>query len=274
MIKGLKRQAAAIAVMILLATVVLTLGCSKSTGPDYMMPVTLAAPMEDAQLASNVSRVTLTVSLGNAIVLTQNVSFSQGAVEDVVQVPPGQDMLFVLNAYDSADRLLYSGSARADVGLGSDIVVDIQMIPQVLMLKVDPLFQFADPLADTSYYFDVYVYNISDLFGASFRIEYSTDVISPTNVEIGNFLGEQPLSLVRMESNYIAIGITRLQGQSGISGSGHLARIHFVPIADGLTDLSFNLETISLGDPDGNPVVGFSGLVLEWGQVLVSTPIP
>jgi hypothetical protein len=272
--KGIKIQAAAVAGMVLLAALMSISGCSKSTGPDFVMPVSLAAPMDDTQLASNVSRVILTVRLGNNIVLMQDVSFSNGAVEDVVEVPPGQNLVFVLDAYDAPGRLLYSGSAEASVGLGSDIVVNIQMIPQVLMLKIDPLYQTANPLADSSYYFDVYVYNVENLFGASFRIEYSSSVISPTYVEFGNFLGPQPLTMARIDSNYVAIGITRLQGQAGVSGSGHLARIHFGPIADGTTDLSFNLETVSLADVDGSPVNGFSTIILEWGRVLVSTPIP
>jgi hypothetical protein len=274
MINRLKKHATALLGVVLLSGILLVSGCSKSTEPDFVTQVSLSSVFEDDQLASDVSRVTLTVTLADVVVLTQDMAFSEGAVQEAVEVPPGQNILFTLNAYDSAGRLLYSGSATADVGLGSDIEVNIQMLPQVLMLKIDPLFQVADSRVDSSYYFDVYVYNVQNLFGASFRIEYSPNVISPTNVEIGGFLGEQPVSLVRMGSGFVAIGITRVQGQLGVSGSGHLARIYFTPMADGATDLSFNLETVSLADPAGNPVNGFSGLVLEWGQIVVASPIP
>lgn len=260
--------------VVLISAILIISGCSNSTSPDYTMPVSLSSIFEEGQLASSISRVNLTVTMADVVVLTQDLSFADGAVEDVVEVPPGQNILFTLNAYDSSGRLLYSGNATADVGLGSDIEVNIQMVPQVLMLKVDPLFQQGATNATSPYYFDVYVYNVEDLFGASFRIEYSPEVISPTSVEIGDFLGDQPISFVRMDTDYVAVGITRIQGQAGVSGSGHLARVYFTAINDGTSDLSFNPETVSLGDPDGNPVNGFSTLALEWGQVLVATPMP
>ena len=254
---------------VLLIAAILLSGCSNSTGPDFVMPVKLAAAFEGSQLNSNVSRVELTITAGDITFLTRNVPFESGRVNVVVDVTPGQNINFSLVAFDDDERVLYSGSATDDVGLGQDVTVNIQMVPQVLMLKVDPVFQPVSPNTDNLKYFDIYVYNVEDLFGASFRIEYDNDIIAPTEVVIGPFLGDSPQSLARIQPEYVAVGITRTQGESGISGSGRLARVFFEPVIEGTTQLTFNTSTVSLGDPSGNPVNEFSTLVLENGEVSV-----
>lgn len=250
-------------------------GCSSSSGPEFTVPVRLSAIVGPQGQVSNVTSATLTVFENENILATQDMTVLAGRVVAEVDVPPGQDLTFTVNAYSDQDVLLYSGSADTDVGLGEDITLEINLIPQVLMLKVDPLYSLITAQGpDNEFYFDIYVYNVQELFGASFRIEYSNSFVVLTNVEIGDFLGQEPITLIRNENDYTAVSITRTRGQNGISGSGHLARIYYYGQSTGTSQLEFNPNTVSLLNPDGNPVNNFSSLVLENGAVEVAVETP
>jgi len=264
----------------LMGSALLILGsCSSSTGPDFTLPVTVSAKIETSS-QSNVDYATLEISLEDDNILFEDtVELLNGRVETVVEIPPGQNINFELNAYTSADVLIYSGSIVSDVGLGEDIEVTIQMIPQVLMLKVDPLYLEFNSLATGEQFIDIYVYNAADLFGASFRINYVNNVITPTRVEfnsanITNFLGSEVLAFSRIEDGYVAMSVVKLRGQNAVSGSGHLARVYFNLISEGNTSLEFDTETASLVDENENPIANSSALVLEDGELTVAIPIP
>ncbi|HER00582.1 MAG TPA: hypothetical protein ENO22_14690 [candidate division Zixibacteria bacterium] len=245
-------------------------GCSRSSGPEFAVPVELAAVFEGPQLSSNVARVELWVTAGDIILINTEVPFESGRVNVTVDIPPGQNISFSLGAYGSQERLLYFGNAEANVGLGEDVTVLIQMVPQILMLKVNPLFQSVSPNTDDIKYFDIYVYRVENLFGASFRIEYNNNVIVPTEVQVGDFLGPDAVSTVRMDSNFVAVALTLTQGQPAVTGSGWLARIFFDPLSEGVSPLNFNPTTAMLTDAAGAPVNGFANLVLENGDVEVT----
>lgn len=263
---------------ILGAALLIICGCSSSTGPEFTLPVTISAKIETSS-QSNVDYAVLVVVMEDNILLQDTLELNLGRVESVVEIPPGQNINFILNAYTSANVLIYGGSSIADVGLGEDIVVPIQMIPQVLMLKVDPLYLEFNSLAAGEQYIDIYVYNAIDLFGASFRINYLNNVITPTRVEFNsasmtNFLGNEVLSFARIENGYVAMSVVKLRGQNPVSGSGHLARIYFNLISEGNTSLAFDPETASLVDENEVPVANSTSLVLEDGELLIMLPIP
>ena len=135
------------------------------------------------------------------------------------------------------------------------------------MLKVNPLFQSV-PTGDLRF-FDIYVYRVQNLFGASFRIEFNNTIIAPGDVQVGDFLGPDAVSTIRIDSNFVAVALTLTQGQPAVSGSGWLARIFFDPLEQGTSQLNFNPTTATLTDPTGTPVIGFGNLVLENGEVEV-----
>jgi hypothetical protein len=248
--------------------VVIIVGCSDSSGPDFVMPVELAAVFEGSQLSSNVARVELSVTAGDSLpIIRMDVPFGPGGVNVVVDVPPGQNIVFSLAAFDNQGQLLYYGNNEASIGLGQDVTVFIQMVPQILMLKVNPLFQSV-PTGDLQF-FDVYVYRVQNLFGASFRIEFNNTIIAPGDVQVGDFLGPDAVSTIRMDSNFVAVALTLTQGQLPVSGSGWLARIFFDPLEQGTSQLNFNPTTAMLTDPTGAPISGFGNLVLENGEVEV-----
>jgi hypothetical protein len=264
--------------LLILAGLFIMTGCSTSSGPQFTMPVQLSAHFNYSQLASSVSYVVLTVVSQDEILYTDTLSgVSNGTVESVVEISPGLNRYFGLNAYSSNDVLLYSGGQSTDIGLGESITLNIQMIPQVLMLKVDPMYRATTTLQDNLHYFDIYVYNVENLFGASFRINFSSNLIEPNAVEFGNtvfdnILGSDVLAFSRVETDYVAIGITRKRPAAGVSGSGQLARVYFDVLTDGGTTLDFDPLTASLLDPDGLPVPNSTTIILENGEILISSP--
>jgi hypothetical protein len=256
-------------------------GCSSSSGPRYEMPVTLAAAFEGGEMVINVTSVTLTVSAEDMGTISRELSVSNGQVEAVVDVPPGPDRLFQLDAFMDT-ILIYTGSETTDVGLGEDITLIIHMLPQVLMLKVNPAYQEA-LITQTGHYFDIFVHNPLNLFGASFRINFANTVINPVNVVFSeqgddgfdNLLGPDFLPFYRIDSNYVAIAVTRFRGDTGVTASGgRLARVYFNPMSEGYSPLEFDPNTDSLTQPDGNPVVGSTSIILQNGEVVVGIPQP
>lgn len=267
-------------------------GCGNSSGPRYEMPVSVAAAFEGGEAVINVTSVTLTVSADDMGTITSELAVSNGQIEGTVDVPPGTDRLFQLDAYLD-EQLIYSGSETADVGLGESITLTIRMVPQVLMLKVNPAYQEVlinqiDPggiIDDTSYvsYFDIFVYNPVNLFGASFRINFANTIITPWSVDFSvtgdggfdNLLGPDFLPFYRIDSNYVAIAVTRFRGDPGITASGgRLARIYFNVLSEGYSPLEFDQNTHSLTQPDGNPVAGSTSIILQNGEVVVGFPQP
>jgi len=263
---------------IISSALLLISACSSTSGPEFTLPVSINAKIA-ASSQSKVDYVTLTVTLEDNILYEDTVELLLGQVESVIEIPPGRNIEFVLNAYSAEDVLIYSGSDVSDVGLGEDIVVTIEMVPQVLMLKVDPLYLEFHTLSTGEQYFDIYVYNAIDLFGASFRINYLSNIIAPTRVEfnsndVTNFLGTEVLAFSKLETGYIAMSVVKLRGQNPVSGNGILARVYFNLLSQGDTGLQFDTETVSLVDENENPIANTSSLILEDGYLAVTLPIP
>src|SRR5690606_4881612 len=101
-----------------------------------------------------------------------------------LEVPIGEDRVFTMTAYDVEEVPLYSGSRTADVlgGQITEIIIDLE--PQVAMIKVTPIFR---AMADTdSAVFEVRIYNVDSLFGASFRLEFDSTMLDVAEFAAGD----------------------------------------------------------------------------------------
>ena len=274
------------ACLIALAVLVLFIaGCSKSSNPQYKMPVSFAAAFDNSGLSSNISSVILTVSADDMGTLTKEVALENGRVNDTIDIPPGPDRLFQLDAYMDT-VLIYTGSEIADVGLGEDITVIINMVPQVLMLKINPLYQDVLIPQSTENYFDIYIYNAVDLFGASCRVYFESNIINPYAVTYGhgvngdddfvNILDSDSLILFHiMDSNYVAITVSRMRGDDGVTASGVLARVYFNALSVGYSSLEFDPATAEMTIQSGlsdTMVTVSEPIILEHGEVVVASP--
>jgi len=71
--------------------------------------------------------------------------------------------------------------------------------------------------------------NMTGLFGVSCEIAYDTALMTITedSIAAGALLGSDPIRIFKVDGDTISIGLTRMAGQSGVSGSGVLATLRF-----------------------------------------------
>jgi hypothetical protein len=255
----------------LMIAVLLLCGCSSSTQPDFVMPVKISAAFDPPDLsASKVVRVELTVSAEDIGTSTIEVPIVNGKVEHEFEVKPGRNRLIQLDAYDADSVLLYSGQETVNVGLGENVSVTVKMTPQVLMIKVDPIYQKVDPFEEILNSFRIYVYNVEDLFGVSCRIYYDPNVIVPLSTQFANeFLGDDLISYPHYDSNYVALTSVRKRGAGVVDGSGLIATIAFDPVNEGTTTREIDSSKVVLSGATGFPIDGSTSLVIENGTIVV-----
>lgn len=254
-----------------LALVMFLSGCSSTTEPDFLMPVRVSSALDYFNASqTKVDRVVMTVSADDLGSKSQEVELINGKVELELEIKPGRDRTIRLDAYDADDLLLYSGQETVDVGLGEELTIEIKMEPQVLMIKVDPVYQRVDPNSGLVNSFQIYVYNVEDLFGVSFRINYDSSIIAPYDIEYHDFLGDDLLTLSKFEKNHVAVGMTNKRGSAQVDGSGLLATIFFDPIVEGETVLEIDTLIVGLKKASGFNIPNFTDLVFENSYVVVS----
>lgn len=97
----------------------------------------------------------------------------------------------------------------------------------------------------------VNVENVKDLFAAPMRIAFNEKALKLVEIRRGPFLGGDGAQITfnetKVESPGMAIiGMNRLPGSGGISGSGTLATLVFQTLAAGSTEIK--LEEVTLRD--------------------------
>jgi len=178
-----------------------------------------------------------------------------------------------LEALDSSNRVIYSGDTTASIIGGEITELQINLYPVVFLLKLDPMYQEVGESCTV----DVKLYNVGSLFGISFRVEFDPSILLCTDAESGDFLGplESTIFFSKVDTlrGYVAVGYSGIQGSgSGVSGSGTLARIWFKPVpgATGEDSLTFNEETLTFYDQDGENQGLRNTVYIHNAQVLVS----
>jgi hypothetical protein len=119
---------------------------------------------------------------------------------------------------------------------------------------------------DEDFYIDIYANEVSNLFGFSFELVYtSTPSIDPLSVEQGtnNLLGNDLIFFPNINKNAgvdsgkVSVGISRKAGQGGVDGSGLVTRIvaHMSPNAViGQSTSILSIQSVQANDPEGIPI--------------------
>ncbi len=100
-------------------------------------------------------------------------------------------------------------------------------------------------LANQPFTVSVVISNVVDLGGFEFTLTYDPQVVHVQSVTLGNFLGSTGRSVSALPAQIdnaagrVAFGAFSFGPQAGPSGTGTLARIAFVPQAEGNTALTF-----------------------------------
>ena len=249
---------------------------------DNDSPLLLEMVFEDNSLLDLVQSVALTVSLSDEdIYLEKELTIQNGEIKDQIEVPAGDSWIFTLEALDSSKNPIYRGSTIASVVGGQTNQVNIKLSPVVFLLKLDPVYQKISN--SEPFVLEVKLYNVEDLFGISFRVEFDTASLICTEVSSGDFLGSSDSTIFFSKADtlkgYVAVGYSKIQGNgSGVSGDGVLARIYFrakeVPGENPFgVNLVFNTETLCFYDPAGERPEWKDSLYIHNAQIWLQSSI-
>ena len=257
------------------ALIAAVMSCSTSpTGP-VSVPVDMAVRFRPTALTTLIDNAVLRiVYLGTADTTFERPTVARGAIDDTLTLQPGSGVELYLTARMGEEVVLYEGYDTVDVIAGGRVTSEIFMQPVASILRPTPLFQEISLAGEQEAAVGVDVFNVTNLFGASFRVEYDTARVSVASVEAGAFLGTDVFFFSYPQQGYVAISITRRQPATdqigGVSGSGRLATIFFAGKAAGTCPLRFDVERVSLTDPDGQAVPEMSQMYFETGEIVVS----
>jgi uncharacterized delta-60 repeat protein len=123
--------------------------------------------------------------------------------------------------------------------------------------EIKPEAAITQPIG-AEFFVDVVVSSVRILFGVSFELTYNTTSVDALAAEAGSFLGSDVLFFPQLDdaAGKVSIGITRKQGQGGVSGSGVVTRIKFKSLATTPpgTQVVFALRNVTANDPDGKAI--------------------
>ena len=109
----------------------------------------------------------------------------------------------------------------------------------------------------TTGYAVVEITNVSNLDAGQFDLSFNSSVLKVVNVEDGDIQGTGiPVQWNSIDADTLRV-IFNLEGVTGISGSGQLARIEFEVIGDG--DSTLDISNQLLGDTHANEISA------DWG---------
>ncbi len=116
---------------------------------------------------------------------------------------------------------------------------------------------------------NIEVSKITDLFGASFELQFNGDILEATRAKPGDALGSDVVFLNMPSKGKISIAISKKEGDEPFSGSGTLATIDFKAKADGKTEITFDKSKLTLQKADGNPIPDFSELTITPCEITI-----
>jgi uncharacterized delta-60 repeat protein len=113
-----------------------------------------------------------------------------------------------------------------------------------------------NPSPGQEFYVDVLAMNVTTLFGVSFELVYSpTADFDPQTAEAGSFMGSNVLFFPNIDKSTgkISIGISQKAPQSGVTGSGVVARIKMKMSASAPAGqvINLTLQNVVATDPAG-----------------------
>ena len=166
---------------------------------------------------------TLQVSYGESKVT----EFKDVAIEDIPQ-----------NGYvfdTTTNQLTISTASEENAGLS--------IRPEKLSVQKDDTFTV-----------NIEVNEITDLFGASFEIQYDGNILEYASSSAGDFMGSDVVFFSIKGDNTVNIAISMKAGADPASGTGTLAEIKFKARSAGKSQVSYREDTLALNHPDGTPI--------------------
>ncbi len=250
------------------------IACSGSpNGPGGGTTVGLQVQFKPSLMTSLIDSVELQITYlpdGESQIETPTVH--EGRILDTLLLSPGESVEFYLTALDETGTILYEAYDTLEIVSGAAVNATLSMQPVVSMLRPSPMYRHVTMGETAEFSVDIYVYNVSEVFNAAFRLEYDPTALEAIRVEPGTYLGSDIFMAPNILDNYVAVGITRIPPAAGgvEDDSGHLATIYFSPVTTGESVLNFDASRVSLLTADGQPIPEMDAMVLETGTVVVN----
>ncbi len=93
------------------------------------------------------------------------------------------------------------------------------------------------------------IYNISDLFGVSFRMYYNSDVLRIDSLKKGDIWDSDDLFFTRIKEDTLIVAISKQRGEEPFSGSGSIIKVYFTSVLNGESYLI--ISKLFLNDSSG-----------------------
>ena len=184
-------------------------------------------------------QVTVVELISNTVIaeqlLTLNGQFIEGQIDSL---PSGIDLEFTAQAMRLSDGIvIYEGVTVIMLSAGNVTVVPILMSPVVPVMKSTPRYDDISVIDSSSHFIDIKIFNVDQLFGASFRVLYDPNfllfdsvnlsaTIDPTNVIFFAATGVDSIS----SQPFVAISVTNIAAGTEIvdvNGDVILARVFY-----------------------------------------------
>lgn len=200
-----------------------------------------------------------------------------------VDVPVGPARTFTVQAVDANEVVIFEGSRTLDlVADGEDeLEIAILIVPQRFTLQVTP----SDTTVNVGDEFEVAVdiYEVEEVFGVSFEVEYDAALLGVVSAEAGDFLGQDVLDFVqpddrdefvqpeegKSEEGRVSVSVVKKRGDAPVSGTGRLAIIRFEAKAAGEGAIRILPQTLTIQQADGLEVSGREVLIVGDGKIQV-----
>ena len=176
---------ATIGLVLLISALLLIGGCSENvTDSDsgHKLQIRIDASQMGLGDADQLSFFLLTVTAADLDApIYGHLLLMDGYLIGEVTVPPGKARHFVLEAYDG-ERLIYRGETTVDINAIAGTYLEINLYPQVQLVKLSP--RYLEAPQGSEFSLDLKVYNILDLNHITVSIIYNNDRLFFNRAEV------------------------------------------------------------------------------------------
>jgi hypothetical protein len=244
------------------------IACSEGpVDPDRKNDVAFLFRLAANQFEANIRYIILTVTGEGMNAIHQELILDGTSFSGRIEVPAGHDRVFTCLAYNDSHRVIFSAADTVDLVPGEPFLVTLNLRPNFFSLLASP----SDTTVSVGGVFPmrVLIYGVEDLFGATLRLAYDESKLEVERVEQGTLLGQQTLFFSKVDSSLVILGITRKQGETGVSGDGLLGTVYFKALDSGEADVEFAEDWIKLIKADGADVAGIDSLNIGTSVITV-----
>jgi predicted small secreted protein len=263
------RKTTPIIVVFVMAALTLC-GCqgNGAAGPAHDNHAAVKVDILKSSLVEQITRVVLQVVIMDEIVHADTTSVVNGTFSfDPFELPVGE-AYFGVYASDASDRVLYQGSASADIISGIENEISVILLPAVPMVKLTPYYQSVG--VGQQFTTTIELFNVQRFFNGSFKIAYNPDLFTYEDIaQQADPAWGDLIIFARDAGDTVVVSVSRTQGTSDVVSPSlfSLLNLQFRTIQQ--TSAELRLVVDVLDDFDG-PVIELPALYVDHETVVVT----